>query len=223
MCKNPRKIVGVGMNYIDHLERVNFFGGPRVPPEHFIFFQKPVSSITGPYDPVFIPRDCYKLDYENEIGVIISKPAKYIDKANAYEYIAGFCIANDVSERSLQLQQPGQHEMGKSSDSFCPLGPFIVTPDDVDIVNMHLCTKLNGEIKQNGNTKSMIFEIPHLLAELSKYFTLQAGDIILTGTPHGVQLEEEILGNTPHYLQEGDVIELSITGLGYQRNVIKRD
>ena len=221
--KNPRKIVAIGMNYIDHLERINFLGGSHVPPEHFIFFQKPSSSIIGPYEPIFIPRNCNKLDYENEMGLIIAKTAKYIDKAEAHQYIAGFCITNDVSERSLQFQSPGQYEMGKSSDSFCPIGPFIVTPDEVNLENLSIQTKVNNTMMQDGNTKSMIFTISYLLAELSKYFTLQPGDIILTGTPKGVQLEEEILGNTPRYLQEGDIIELAIEGLGYQRNVIRRD
>ncbi|MEY8674403.1 fumarylacetoacetate hydrolase family protein [Francisella philomiragia] len=217
---NPGKIVAIGMNYLDHLERVNFLGGPKIKPTNFIFFQKPSSSITGPYDPIYIPKNCNKLDYENELAVIISKPAKNIKVSDAYEYIFGYCIANDASERGLQFQQPGQYNMGKSCDSFCPLGPYLVSKDEINPDNLYIKTKVNNQIMQNGSTKTMIFKIPTLIAKLSEYFTLEAGDVILTGTPQGVQLENEILGLETNYLQENDVLELEIEGLGIQKNLI---
>ncbi len=220
---HPGKIVAIGMNYIDHLERVDFLGGPHVLPKYPIFFQKPNSSVVGAYDEVYIPRNCNKLDYENELAVIIGKSAKYVDTNEAAKCIFGYCIANDVSDRGLQFQDPGQYEMGKSSDTFCPLGPYIVTPDEVDVGHLSIQTKVNGKLMQDGTTKNMVFDVPKLISILSKYFTLQPGDVILTGTPKGVQLEEEILGNEPNYLRVGDVVELSIQGLGYQKSVIQQD
>ncbi|WP_041263749.1 fumarylacetoacetate hydrolase family protein [Francisella salina] len=169
---------------------------------------------------LYIPKNCNKLDYENELAVIISKPAKNIKVSDAYEYIFGYCIANDASERGLQFQQPGQYNMGKSCDSFCPLGPYLVSKDEINPDNLYIKTKVNNQIMQNGSTKTMIFKIPTLIAKLSEYFTLEAGDVILTGTPKGVQLENEILGLETSYLQENDVLELEIEGLGVQRNLI---
>jgi 2-keto-4-pentenoate hydratase/2-oxohepta-3-ene-1,7-dioic acid hydratase in catechol pathway len=217
---NPGKIVAIGMNYLDHLERVDFLGGPKVKPENFIFFQKPSSSITGPYDPIYIPKIGGKLDYENELAVIIGKTAKNIKEDNADEYILGYCIGNDVSDRSLQFQKPGQFNMGKSCDSFCPLGPYLVTKDEIDTKNLFIKTKVNNQFVQDGSTQTMIFSISHLISKLSEYFTLEPGDVILTGTPEGVQLENEILGEETHYLKENDVLELEIEGLGKQKNLI---
>ncbi|API86726.1 fumarylacetoacetate hydrolase family protein [Francisella uliginis] len=217
---NPGKIVAIGMNYLDHLERVDFLGGPKVKPESFIFFQKPSSSITGPYDPIYIPKIGGKLDYENELAVIIGKTAKNIKEDQANEYIFGYCIGNDVSDRSLQFQKPGQYNMGKSCDSFCPLGPYLVTKDEIDPRNLFIKTKVNNEFVQDGSTQTMIFSIPYLISKLSEYFTLEPGDVILTGTPKGVQLENEILGEQTRYLKENDILELEIQGLGKQKNLI---
>lgn len=217
---NPGKIVAIGMNYLDHLERVNFLGGPKVKPEKFIFFQKPSSSITSPYDPIYIPKNCHKLDYENELAVIIGKPAKNISERQAEEHIFGYCISNDASERDLQFQKPGQYNMGKSCDSFCPLGPYLVSKDEINPDNLFIKTKVNNELVQDGSTQTMIFKIPTLIAKLSEYFTLEPGDIILTGTPKGVQLENEILGLETSYLKENDILELEIEGLGKQENLI---
>lgn len=218
--QNPGKIVAVGMNYLDHLERVNFLGGPKVKPENFIFFQKPSSSITGPYDPIYIPKTGGKLDYENELAVIIGKAAKDIKEENAHEYILGYCLSNDASDRILQFQKPGQYNMGKSCDSFCPLGPYLVSKDEIDPSNLFIKTKVNNKLVQDGSTKTMIFSIPNIIAKLSEYFTLEPGDIILTGTPQGVQLENEILGLEANYLKENDILELEIEGLGKQENLI---
>lgn len=215
-----RKVIAVGMNYLDHLERVNFLGGEHTPPKDFIFFQKPVSSITGPYDPIYIPRGAKKLDYENELGVVIGKPAKYINESEAMQYVAGFCIVNDVSERDMQLQQPGQYCMGKSSDSFCPIGPYIVTPDELDISHLNIQTWVNNQQVQNGSTEKMIFNIPKIISRLSEYFTLEPGDIISTGTPRGVKLEDDIMDNKLDYLKPEDVVRLEIEGLGFQENTI---
>ncbi|QLE78317.1 fumarylacetoacetate hydrolase family protein [Francisella sp. Scap27] len=218
--QKPGKIIAIGMNYLDHLERINFLGGPKVKPTNFIFFQKPSSSITGPYDPIYIPKNCNKLDYENELAVIIGKPAKNISENEALEHILGYCIGNDVSERALQLQNPGQYNMGKSCDSFCPLGPYIVTKDEINPENLSIKTKINDETVQDGSTKTMIFGITQLVAKLSEYFTLEPGDVILTGTPQGVQLENEILGLETHYLKEKNIVTLEIEGLGKQENMI---
>ncbi|MED7789563.1 fumarylacetoacetate hydrolase family protein [Francisella sp. 19X1-34] len=217
---NPGKIIAIGMNYLDHLERVDFLGGPKVKPENFIFFQKPSSSITGPYDPIYIPKIGGKLDYENELAVIIGKTAKNIQENHANEYIFGYCIGNDVSDRSLQFQKPGQFNMGKSCDSFCPLGPYLVTKDEINPSDLFIRTKVNNQFVQDGSTQTMIFNIPYLISKLSEYFTLEPGDIILTGTPQGVQLENEILGEETHYLKENDRLELEIEGLGKQENLI---
>ena len=216
----PSKIIAIGMNYLDHLERVNYLGGEKVPPKEFIFFHKPSSSITGPYCPIESPRGMQKLDYENELGVIIGKPAKRIDQSEAYQYIAGFCIINDVAERSMQFKKPGQYTMGKGCDTFCPIGPYIVTHDEINIDNLTIQTWVNGQQVQNGTTKNMIFKVPRLIASLSEYFTLQPGDIIATGTPKGVKLEDDIMDHHAEYLKPGDQIKLYIEGLGYQQNDI---
>ncbi|WP_150468186.1 fumarylacetoacetate hydrolase family protein [Francisella sp. SYW-9] len=219
--QNPGKIVVIGMNYLDHLERLDFLGGPKVKPEKFIFFQKPSSSITGPYDPIYIPKLGGKLDYENELAVIIGKAAKDVKEENAYEHIFGYCISNDVADRIMQFQKPGQYNMGKSCDSFCPLGPYLVSKDEIDNPeDLYIKTKVNNEFVQNSSTKIMIFSIANIISTLSQYFTLEPGDVILTGTPEGVQLENELLGEETRYLKENDILELEIEGLGKQENLI---
>ena len=220
---SPGKVIAIGMNYLDHLERINYLGGPHVLPDHFIFFQKSTSSVTGPYDPIYIPRNTNKLDYENELGVVIGSPAKYVSQADAHKHIAGYCIVNDAADRGLQFLKPGQFNMGKSSDSFCPIGPYIVTPDEIDTSNLKIQTKVNDKIVQDGSTTGLIFSIANIISKLSEFFTLHPGDIIATGTPKGTQLEEETLGNPTNFLKVNDRIHLSIEGLGYQENIILAD
>ncbi|WP_018613854.1 fumarylacetoacetate hydrolase family protein [Segetibacter koreensis] len=202
----PSKIICIGLNYADHAKETN----ANVPTEPIIFF-KSTSAIVGPFDDVVIPKDSVKSDWEVELAVIIGKKASYVNEADAMDYIAGYCLHNDLSERAFQLERGGQWVKGKSCDTFAPLGPFLATKDEIkDIDNLRLWLKLNDKIMQDGTTANLIFKIPFLVSYLSQFMTLLPGDIISTGTPAGVGL-----GMNPQvYLKAGDVMELGIVGLG---------
>lgn len=206
---NIGKIVCVGLNYSDHARE----SGVAVPTEP-VLFMKPASSVCGPYDNVEIPRDSTKTDWEVELGLVIGKRAKYVDEADALQYLAGYCIVNDVSEREFQLERQGQWDKGKAHDTFAPLGPWLVTPDEVaDPGALGLWLEVNGHRYQDGNTRNLVFGIASLIAYISRFTTLLPGDIISTGTPAGVGLGLK----PPHYLKVGDTMTLGIDGLGTQQ------
>lgn len=202
----PSKIVCIGLNYIDHAKETN----ATPPPEPVIFF-KSTTAIIGPNDDIMIPKDSVKTDWEVELALVIGKKASYVDESEAMDYVAGYVLHNDVSEREFQLERSGTWDKGKGCDTFAPIGPFMATPDEIaDPHNLRLWLKLNGKTMQDGNTSNFIFNIPFLIAYTSKFMTLLPGDIISTGTPAGVGL-----GMKPNlYLKAGDVIELGIEGLG---------
>jgi 2-keto-4-pentenoate hydratase/2-oxohepta-3-ene-1,7-dioic acid hydratase in catechol pathway len=205
----PSKIVCVGLNYAKHAAE----SGMDIPEEPVLFF-KASSAIVGPNDPIIIPKNSQKTDWEVELAVVIGKNASYVTKADALNHVAGYVLHNDVSERAFQLERSGQWVKGKSCDTFAPIGPFIATPDEIgDPNNLNLWLKLNGEEMQNSNTSDFIFNIQHVVSYISQFMTLLPGDIISTGTPFGVGL-----GLTPpRYLKEGDVVELGIEGLGVSK------
>jgi 2-keto-4-pentenoate hydratase/2-oxohepta-3-ene-1,7-dioic acid hydratase in catechol pathway len=202
----PSKIICIGLNYADHAKETN----ATVPAEPIIFF-KSTSAIVGPFDDVIIPKGSQKSDWEVELAVVIGKRASYVNEADAMDYIAGYCLHNDLSERAFQLERGGQWVKGKSCDTFAPLGPMLATKDEIaDIDNLRLWLKLNDKTMQDGTTANLIFKIPFLVSYLSQFMTLLPGDIISTGTPAGVGL-----GMKPQvYLKPGDVMELGIEGLG---------
>jgi len=202
----PSKIICIGLNYADHAKETN----ATVPAEPIIFF-KSTSAIVGPFDDVVIPKGSQKSDWEVELAVIIGKKATYVNETNAMDYVAGYCLHNDLSERAFQLERGGQWVKGKSCDTFAPLGPLLATKDEIaDIDNLRLWLKLNDKTMQDGTTANLIFKIPFLISYLSQFMTLLPGDIISTGTPAGVGL-----GMNPQvYLKPGDVMELGIVGLG---------
>lgn len=208
------KIVCVGLNYADHAAET----GQPVPPEPILFLKAP-SSIIGPDDEVILPPDAHKGDWEVELGVVIGREARYLSRNEALDYIAGVCVINDLSERSFQLERGGQWDKGKGCDTFCPIGPWLVTLDETgDLSNLQLWCRVNGETMQDGNTRTMIFEVAELVHYISQFMSLQPGDVISTGTPPGVGM-----GKTPpRWLVEGDVIELGIEGLGQQRQRVVR-
>ena len=202
------KFICVGLNYSDHATEA----GMKVPAEPVIFM-KATSAIIGPDDDVVIPRGGTKADWEVELGVVIGKPAKYVGEADAMSHVAGYCVINDLSERAFQLEGTGQWVKGKSADTFGPIGPWLVTPDEVaDPQNLKLWLEVNGHRYQDGSTRTMIFGVPHLVSYLSRFMSLQPGDIISTGTPPGVGMGQK----PPHYLQPGDQMRLGIEGLGEQ-------
>lgn len=202
----PGKIICIGLNYQKHAEE----SGMGIPEEPVIFF-KASSSLSGPFDPVIIPKDSKKTDWEVELAVVIGKRANYLSEAEAMDYVAGYAVHNDVSERAFQLERGGQWVKGKSCDTFAPLGPWLVTKDEVpDPHNLRLWLKLNGETLQDGNTSDFIFNIPQVISYLSRFMSLMPGDVISTGTPEGVGLGFD----PPRYLKPGDVMELGIEGLG---------
>lgn len=212
----PSKIICIGLNYRKHAEEAGM-AVPEVP----IIFMKATSSLCGPYDPIYIPRNSKQTDWEVELAVVIGKRAKYVKKENAYEYIAGYCLHNDVSERDFQLRHGGQWVKGKSADHFAPLGPTLVTKDEIpDPHNLRLWLKLNGKMLQNSNTSDLIFDIPTIIEHLSQYMTLLPGDVISTGTPAGVGMG---LKPKPRFLVQGDIVELGIEGLGISRQVAMND
>jgi 2-keto-4-pentenoate hydratase/2-oxohepta-3-ene-1,7-dioic acid hydratase in catechol pathway len=190
-----------------------------VPPEPVIF-AKYTSAICGANDPIIIPRGSEKTDWEVELAVVIGKPAKYISEADAIEHVAGFMVCNDVSERAFQIERSGQWSKGKSSDNFGPIGPWLVTRDEVpDPGNLHMWLDVNGQRMQDGSTATMVYKVPFLVSYLSQFFTLHPGDVISTGTPPGVGLGMK----PPKYLKPGDVVDLGIEGLGSQRQVVVAD
>ncbi|PSK97976.1 2-keto-4-pentenoate hydratase/2-oxohepta-3-ene-1,7-dioic acid hydratase in catechol pathway [Murinocardiopsis flavida] len=206
----PGKIIGIGLNYADHAAET----GASAPAEPIVFLKTP-DCLNGPDDDVLIPRGSAKTDYEVELAVVIGRTARYLDgEADADAVIAGYALANDVSERAFQIERGGQWDKGKSCETFCPLGPLLVTPDEVgDPQDLGLRLSVNGEVRQNGSTKDMIFTVRHIVHYLSQFMVLRPGDVIVTGTPAGVAMAKEA---TP-YLKPGDTVELEIDGLGRQR------
>ncbi len=203
------KFVCIGLNYTDHAKEA---GMPI--PEEPVLFMKATSAIAGPDDPVAIPRGATKTDWEVELGLVIGKPAKYTDEAQALSHVAGYCVINDVSEREHQLERSGQWVKGKSADGFGPIGPWLVSPDEVpDPQDLHLWLEVNDERRQEGTTATMIFGVAHLVSYVSRFMSLQPGDVISTGTPPGVGHGRK----PPVYLKPGDVMRLGIDGLGVQR------
>lgn len=206
------KFICIGLNYADHAAE----SGMAVPEEPVVFM-KATSAITGPNDNIIKPRNSTKLDWEVELGVVIGKHASYVELENAMDYIAGYCVINDVSERNFQLERGGQWDKGKGCDSFGPIGPYVVTKDEVaDPLNLHLWLKVNDKTFQNGSTKHMVFGPAFLVHYLSQFMSLQPGDVISTGTPPGVGLGQK----PPLYLNEGDVVELGIEGMGVQKQIV---
>jgi 2,4-diketo-3-deoxy-L-fuconate hydrolase len=209
---NIGKFVCIGLNYADHASEV----GVPIPKEPVVF-NKWSSAVCGPNDEIIKPRDSTKLDWEVELGIVIGKPGVYIDEDHAEEHIAGYCVINDISERKFQLEQGGQWDKGKGCDTFGPIGPWLVTKDDAgDVTNLPMYLKVNEKLYQNGNTKTMIFNPNFLVSYLSRYMSLQSGDIISTGTPSGVGMGQK----PPIFLNAGDIMELSIKNLGEQRQTV---
>ena len=210
----PGKLICIGLNYKDHARETN----AAIPSEPIVFF-KATSAICGPNDDVVLPKNSVKTDWEVELAVVIGKHASYVTEEDAEQYIAGYVLHNDYSEREYQLERGGQWVKGKSCDTFAPIGPYLVTPDEFeDINNLDLWLKLNGKTMQQSSTSQMIFKIPFLIQYLSQFMSLHPGDIITTGTPAGVGL-----GMQPQvYLKEGDVVELGIDGLGTSTQKVRK-
>jgi 2-keto-4-pentenoate hydratase/2-oxohepta-3-ene-1,7-dioic acid hydratase in catechol pathway len=203
------KIIGVGLNYKDHAAE----SGMPIPKEPPLFF-KPSSAIIGPNDDVEIPLGSQKTDWEVELGVVIGKPGKYLKLEQAPDHVAGYCIVNDISERDYQLERGGQWDKGKGCDTFAPIGPWLVTPDEVrDPQNLDLWLEVDGHQYQHGNTRTMIFGVVYLVTYISHFMSLRSGDVISTGTPPGVGLGQK----PPKYLKAGQTMRLGITGLGIQQ------
>src|SRR5712671_7450085 len=209
----PSKIICIGVNYREHVAE----SGAQVPLEPVVFM-KATSSLIGPNDPVVIPKNAKKLDWEVELAVVIGKKASYISKEESFEFVAGYTLHNDYSERSFQLERGGQWVKGTSADTFAPLGPFVATPDEIpDVHNVRLWLKVNGETKQSGSTKDLVFDVPTLVSYISQFMTLLPGDVISTGTPAGVGMGQK----PPRFLVDGDVVELGIDGLGSARQRLR--
>ncbi len=209
----PSKIICIGLNYADHAKETN----AAIPQEPIIFF-KATSAIIGPFDNVIIPKNSKKSDWEVELAVVIGKKASYVEETDSLDYVAGYTLHNDLSEREFQLERGGQWVKGKSCDTFAPLGPFLATKDEIKNINdLRLWLTVNGEIMQDSTTANLIFKIPFLVSYLSQFMTLLPGDVISTGTPAGVGL-----GKKPEvYLKDGDVMELGIEGLGTSKQKVK--
>lgn len=209
------KFICIGLNFSDHAAET----GAQVPSEPVIFM-KATSAIVGPHDDVIIPRGSEKTDWEVELGVVIGKTAKYVSEADAMDYVAGYCVSHDVSERAFQTERQGQWTKGKSCDTFGPVGPWLVTKDEVaDPQNLGMWLKVNGETMQNGSSKTMVYGVAHVVSYLSQFMSLHPGDIISTGTPPGVGLGMK----PPRFLKAGDVVELGIEGLGTQKQTFVAD
>lgn len=209
----PSKIVCIGLNYADHAKET----GAAIPAEPVVFM-KSTTALVGPNDDIIIPKNSVKTDWEVELAVIIGKKASYVEEADAHQYIAGYVLHNDVSEREFQIERGGTWDKGKGCDTFAPLGPFVATPDEVgDVDNLRLWLTVNGKKMQDGTTANFIFKVPFLISYLSQFMTLLPGDVISTGTPAGVGLGF----NPPIYLKEGDVVELGIDGLGTSKQTLK--
>ena len=209
----PSKIICVGLNYAKHAQE----SGAAIPSEPVLFF-KSTTAIIGPNDDIVIPRNSEKTDWEVELAIVMAKKTSYVEESQAMDHVAGYVLHNDLSERDFQLERGGQWVKGKSADTFAPLGPYLVTKDEIENPhNLHLWLKLNGTIMQSSSTADLIFRIPFLISYISQFMTLLPGDIISTGTPAGVGMGL----NPPRYLEPGDIIELGIDGLGTaQQNVI---
>ncbi|MDH1282384.1 fumarylacetoacetate hydrolase family protein [Ectopseudomonas chengduensis] len=210
---NIGKLICVGLNYADHAKESNL----PVPSEP-VLFMKATSAICGPNDAVIIPRGSEKTDWEVELGIVIGRKAQYVEREQALEHVAGYCIVNDVSERAYQLERGGTWDKGKGCDTFAPIGPWLVTPEEIaDLRNLDMHLSVNGETRQNGNTRTMIFSIDEIVSYISQFMTLNPGDVICTGTPPGVGAGMQ----PPQFLKPGDRMRLSISGLGEQRqNVV---
>jgi 2-keto-4-pentenoate hydratase/2-oxohepta-3-ene-1,7-dioic acid hydratase in catechol pathway len=203
------KFICIGLNFSDHAAET----GATVPSEPVIFM-KATSAIVGPNDDVLIPRGSEKTDWEVELGVVIGKTAKYVSEADALDYVAGYCVSHDVSERAFQTERSGQWTKGKSCDTFGPIGPWLVTKDEiVDPQNLGMWLKVNGETMQNGSSRTMVYGVAFVVSYLSQFMSLHPGDVISTGTPPGVGMGM----NPQRFLKAGDVVELGIEGLGSQK------
>ncbi|WP_112436383.1 fumarylacetoacetate hydrolase family protein [Rhizobium sp.] len=209
------KFICIGLNFSDHAAET----GAAVPPEPVIFM-KATSAIVGPNDNVLIPRGSEKTDWEVELGVVIGKTAKYVSEADALDYVAGYCVSHDVSERAFQTERAGQWTKGKSCDTFGPIGPWLVTKDEIaDPQNLGMWLKVNGETMQNGSSKTMVYSVAFVVSYLSQFMSLHPGDVISTGTPPGVGMGMK----PPRFLRAGDVVELGIEGLGTQKQTFQAD
>lgn len=205
----PSKIICVGLNYADHARET----GAEIPQEPILFF-KSTTALCGPFDEVIIPKGSTKTDWEVELAIVISKKAQYVSEADAYDYVAGYCLHNDYSEREYQLERGGNWSKGKGCDTFAPLGPILVTKDEIsDVHNLSMWLDVNGKRFQTSNTDQLIFNVPQVVSYISQFMTLLPGDVISTGTPHGVGLGFK----PPIYLKAGDVVTLGMDNLGEQK------
>jgi 2-keto-4-pentenoate hydratase/2-oxohepta-3-ene-1,7-dioic acid hydratase in catechol pathway len=209
------KFVCIGLNYSDHAAET----GATVPPEPIVFM-KATSAISGPNDDLVLPRGSEKTDWEVELGIVIGRTAKYVSEEEALDYVAGYCLVHDVSERAFQIEHHGQWTKGKSADTFGPVGPWLVTRDEIaDPLDLSMWLKVNGETMQDGSTKTMVYGPAFVISYLSRFMSLRPGDIIATGTPPGVGMGKK----PPRYLKPGDMVELGIDGLGTQRQAVLAD
>jgi 2,4-didehydro-3-deoxy-L-rhamnonate hydrolase len=208
----PSKIICIGLNYVDHCKETN----APIPTEPIIFF-KSTTALCGPNDDLIIPKNSEKTDWEIELAFVMGKKASYVEEVDALDYVAGYCLHNDYSERAFQLERGGQWAKGKGSDTFAPLGPFLATKDEIkEVNNLSMWLTVNGKTFQNSNTSNLVFKIPYLVHYLSQFMTLLPGDVISTGTPPGVGLG---IKPDPIYIKAGDVIELGMEGLGSSKQV----
>jgi 2,4-didehydro-3-deoxy-L-rhamnonate hydrolase len=211
ICR-PSKIVCIGLNFRDHAAE-----NKMEPPKEPVLFFKSTTSLVGPNDALKIPRNAEKVDWEVELAAVMAKKATYVSEEDALDYVAGFALHNDYSERAFQLERGGQWVKGKSADTFAPLGPFLATRDELpNFAQLKMWLKVNGILRQNSSTSEMIFDVPFLVSYVSQFMTLLPGDVISTGTPAGVGLGMK----PPHYLKPGDVVELGIEGLGQSRQLV---
>jgi 2-keto-4-pentenoate hydratase/2-oxohepta-3-ene-1,7-dioic acid hydratase in catechol pathway len=205
----PSKIVCVGLNYADHAKET----GAEIPKEPILFF-KSTTALSGPNDDIIIPKNSTKTDWEVELAIVIGKKASYVSEDDAYDYVAGYCLHNDLSEREYQLERGGNWSKGKGCDSFAPLGPYLATKEEItDVHQLGMWLNVNGKRFQTSNTNQLIFNVPQVVSYISQFMTLLPGDVISTGTPHGVGLGF----NPPIYLKPGDVVTLGMDGLGEQK------
>ncbi len=210
---NVRNFIAVGLNYADHAAETN----SPIPSEPILFNKAP-SCIVGPNDDIVVPRGSEKTDWEVELAVVIGEEASYVEEKDALNYVAGYCVCNDVSERAYQLERGGQWAKGKGCPTFGPLGPWLVTTDEIkDVQNLSMWLDVNGERMQDGSTKTMIFSVPYLVSYISQFMKLEPGDVITTGTPPGVGMGMK----PPRFLKGGEVVELGIEGLGTQRQQVR--
>ncbi len=209
----PSKIICVGLNYADHAKET----GAAIPTEPILFF-KSTSALSGPFDEVIIPKNSVKTDWEVELAIVIGKKASYVEEKDAYDYVAGYCLHNDYSEREFQLERGGNWSKGKGCDTFAPLGPFLATKDEIsDVHDLNMWLDVNGKRFQTSNTNQLIFNVAQVVSYISQFMTLLPGDVISTGTPHGVGLGF----NPPIFLKAGDVVTLGMDGLGEQKQRAK--